>query len=202
MQEHVAYQTCYFTAHTVLILSSRAPLSCTSSDRGCCLQVHSFVRMYMGIIIFKYPKHSTHLSTAFHFRAVQRQRDFSVLGEIRQAPEGERSRSQQSSACKVSHSTSLQGPELPSAVHEIFLKLFRTDSGVWSSSSANLPPLPLQRRQVRVDLSSFIHTKCNCPVLHATHSSQLPLPYPLSCHPRLLRQQKLHHAATHTSISD
>lgn len=197
MQEHVAYQTCYFTAHTVLILSSRAPLSCTSSDRGCCLQVHSFVRMYMGIIIFKYPKHSTHLSTAFHFRAVQRQRDFSVLGELRQAPEGERSRSQQSSAFMVSHSTSLQGPELPLAVHEVFLKLFRTDSGVWSSSSASLPPLPLQRRRVRVDLSSFIHTKCNCPVLHATHSSQLPLPYPC-----LLRQQKLHHAATHTSTSD
>lgn len=85
---------------------------------------------------------------------------------------------------------------------DVFKALQDRQQGIWSSTSASLPPLPLQRRRVRVDLSSFIHTKCHCPVLHATYSSQLPLPYPLSCHPCLLRHQKLHHAAMHTSTSD
>lgn len=94
------------------------------------------------------------------------------------------------------------GTRLPLTVHEMFLKLFRTDSREFEAVPLQACHPCLQRRRVRVDLSSFIHTKCHCPVLHATYSSQLPLPYPLSCHPCLLRHQKLHHAAMHTSTSD
>lgn len=181
LQERVAYHTCCFIARAILTrgISSLLAAPAMTQDAEHKLTILDACSC-VGIVTFKYLKHSIHLTTALNFHGEQNNSALeasSMQWELHWAPEGELSRSQHHQLWWSFTVYLHRDAELPLAFLEIFLKLFRTDNRAlekcFCKFVACVPP-------GKADKTEFVkfHTH---PDLWATSSSSLQA-FSICCH--------------------